>query len=148
MVPQPQVTVAFPVKSPVVQQANANAVNVKAVPAPFPTATVKTAAQSSPTVNAVNAKSQAVEAQTSPQPKQNGTEVSAAPQNKSWASLFNKSNSEEVKRNVDVVVNGCGKAEESAVVAEERDDEFAAIKKDLKAKYDDPTFFRVGGETV
>lgn len=87
-----------------------------------------------------------VKTQTTPQQKQNGTESNAAPQNKSWASLFNKDKREKEEKTGNIVVNGCGKVEESPVTVEQCDDEFSAIKKKLKAKYDDPTVFRVGGE--
>lgn len=79
--------------------------------------------------------------------KQNGIEASATPpQNKSWASLFSRSDGKTKKGEEVVVANGIDKAEESATIVDVNDEELAAIKKKLGAKYDDPSFFRVGGE--
>lgn len=138
VVPQPvilqrnaQLTAPFPVTQPVPDHA------ALAVPPVDKTeATATGAAEASPRAGSAAAASP---------PRQNGTESCGgnAP-NKSWASLFNKGDGGKKS----VVVNGCAKPEETQPASEESDDEFAALKKDLKVKYDDPTFFRVGGESV
>lgn len=80
--------------------------------------------------------------------KQNGAESSStSSQNKSWASLFDKGKNNENRKVEEVVLNGCTKnVELLPVVTEERDHEFAAMKKKLREKYDAPTFYRVGGK--
>lgn len=123
MPPQPHI--AFPVVSP----ANVAPVSPPQAPPSTNKTTVMNVTKSPPPPPPSQSNSFPVN-----QPKQNGTETNTTPQNKSWASLFNKDKNEEEKKPEVVVVNGCGKVEDSPIAAEECDDEFAAIKKNLKAK--------------
>lgn len=71
--------------------------------------------------------------------------------NKSWASLFNKPQHTDKNTSLPVVVNGCSKNNLSPQVNEEKEEvaeEFLQMKKDLAAKYDDPNFYRMGGELL
>lgn len=84
---------------------------------------------------------------------QNGVEASVPPPNKSWASLFNKRKVEaQGAAKSDVVLNGCSKPVVavspmvSAATGSECSEDFSAMKKSLRAKYDDPHFYRIGGK--
>lgn len=93
-----------------------------------------------------------------PANQQNGGEnvkvtngVDPAPSRKSWASLFNKAqNSADHNVAESVIMNGCSKplAAVSPFAAddvEEVSEEFLAMKEALRKKYDDPSFYRMGG---
>lgn len=76
--------------------------------------------------------------------------VDSAPSRKSWASLFNKTQSNtENNAAPSVITNGCSKplatVASFAVEDVEVSEEFLAMKEMLKAKYDDPSFYRMGG---
>lgn len=154
IIPQTYVTVATPVHPVSLNQTNVVNVNpVQVNPQNIVSATTTVTTVTANDAKASLLPSQSAEsvpdekAQTNKTPlhKQNGAENNAAPQNKSWASLFNKNKNKEDKKTEEVVVNGCTKTEQLSVTTEECDHEFAAIKKQLREKYDDPTFFRVGG---
>lgn len=161
IMPQPYVTVAAPVHPVTVSQTNANVVHLDPVevnppqivpPTTTTTNTVPTASASvSPlpqqTSNSRGSLPEKAQFKT-PLIKQNGTESNASPQNKSWASLFNSGKNNEAEKTENVLMNGCAKNEQSPVITEECDHEFAAIKKELREKYDDPTYFRIGGKLL
>lgn len=77
--------------------------------------------------------------------------VDSTPTRKSWASLFNKSESGPQNSTPSkVITNGCSKPAAALPPFDDNDDvdvseEFLAMKKTLKAKYDDPSFYRMGG---
>lgn len=78
--------------------------------------------------------------------------VDSAPSPKSWASLFNKTQSGiNNSAAASVITNGCSKS--LATVSpftvndtEELSEEFLAMKEALRTKYDDPSFYRMGGK--
>lgn len=152
VMPQPYVTVATPASVNQTIVSVANPVRDNCPKAVLPTNTVITAnanvAKSShlplQNTNAISS----VPEQPQVEVKQNGADINGTPQNKSWASLFNKGKKEENKKVEQVVMNGCAKVEQTPTSIEEYDDEFAAIKKKLREKYDDPTFFRIGGNNI
>lgn len=150
VIPQPYVTVATPLQPLSLNQTNVNGVQVNSGKIdPPPTNTVVNATSTEITeVSTAPSQSihskEAVAEPVSVKPLElNGAESKAVPQNKSWASLFNKSQNKDSDVQ-EVVVNGCAKAEQSPVIIEECDQEFIAMKNELKKKYDDPTFFRIG----
>lgn len=138
-----QITKNDPYTSLTVQQTNAAIANVKPLSGNIDIQTTDTKQLTAANQVTVNGTVCQPESQLT-----NGVEVApAAPVNKSWASLFNKPSTNTA---VSVAINGCDKQHQNSTAAvveeEEIDDEFSQMKKALKAKYDDPNFYRMGGE--